>query len=95
MPERRLVHLLLRDPGPQLYHDEPILLRGRIVGRVSSGAYGHTLGAAVALGWIAWTDETEASLGGDGWEVEVACNPVPAATSLHPFHDPEGSRLKG
>jgi 4-methylaminobutanoate oxidase (formaldehyde-forming) len=94
-PRRRLVHLRLLDPGPMLYHDEPILLRSRIVGRVSSGAYGHSLGGAVALGWIELTEETEAALGGEGWEVEVACVPVPAATSLRPFYDPEGARLRG
>jgi 4-methylaminobutanoate oxidase (formaldehyde-forming) len=94
-PGRRLIHLRLLDPAPLLYHDEPILLRGRIVGRVSSGAYGHTLGGAVALGWIEWTEQAEAALGGAGWQVEVACTPVAAATSLRPFHDPEGRRLRG
>ena len=93
-PRRRLVHLRLLAPEPMLYRDEPIQLRSRIVGRVSSGAYGHTLGAAVALGWIEWTVETEAALGGEGWSVEVACAPVPAATSLRPFYDPEGRRLR-
>jgi 4-methylaminobutanoate oxidase (formaldehyde-forming) len=93
-PQRMLIHLRLIDSAPLLYHDEPILLQGRIVGRVSSGAYGHLLGAAVALGWIDWTDETEAALGGEGWAVEVACVPVPAATSSRPFHDPAGARLR-
>lgn len=93
-PQRRLVHLLLRDSGPLLYRDEPILLEGRILGRVSSGAYGHTLGVAMALGWIDWTEEAEVAIGGEGWEVEVACEPVPAATSLRPFYDPEGLRLR-
>ncbi len=94
-PQRRLVHLLLREPEPLLYHDEPILLRGQVVGRVSSGAYGHSLGAAVALGWIDWSQDAEAAIGGEGWQVEVACRPVAAATSLRPFYDPEGGRLRG
>ncbi len=93
-PRRRLIHLLLRDPGVLLYHDEPILLQGRIVGRVSSGAYGHTLGAAVALGWIEWTEDAEAAIGTEAWHVEVACQEVSVLTSLRPFYDPDGQRLR-
>ena len=48
-PRRRLVSILLADPEPQLYHGETVLHDGRVVGRVTSGAYGHTLGAAVGL----------------------------------------------
>ena len=49
---RRLAHLLLTDAEPLLYHGESVLHDGGIVGRVASGAYGHTLGAAVGLVWI-------------------------------------------
>ena len=48
-PRRRLVPILLADPEPLLYHGESVLQDGRVVGRVTSGAYGHTLGAAVGL----------------------------------------------
>ncbi len=51
-PSRRQVFVKLDDPDPLLYHGESILLEGRVVGRVSSGAYGHTLGAAVGLGFV-------------------------------------------
>ena len=50
--KRHLAQFLLRDPQPLLYHDEPIWAGGRIIGRTTSGAYGHTLGGAVALGYI-------------------------------------------
>ena len=42
--ERRLVQFLLKDPQPLLYHNEPIWRDNEIVGFVSSGMYGHTLG---------------------------------------------------
>ena len=32
-----------------LVHDEPVLLDGRIVGRMTSGSYGHTLGRATLV----------------------------------------------
>ena len=41
---------VLDDPEPLLYHDEPIWRDGALVGRITSGAYGHTLGRAVGLG---------------------------------------------
>ncbi len=49
---RRLVHVKLDDPAPLLYHGESVVLDGRIVGRVTSGAYGYTLGAAVGFAYV-------------------------------------------
>ncbi|MHA1127839.1 MAG: GcvT family protein, partial [Alphaproteobacteria bacterium] len=48
--EKRLMQFLLNDPEPLLYHNEPILRDGQIVGHLSSGNYGHYLGAAIGLG---------------------------------------------
>ena len=42
-----------RDPEPLLFHGEPILRDGKIVGQVTSGNYGHTLGGAIGLGYVA------------------------------------------
>ena len=50
---RRLVQFLLADPQPLLYGNEAILRDGRVVGYLTSGAYGHHLGAAVGLGYVA------------------------------------------
>ena len=38
---------------PLLYGNEAILRDGRVVGYLTSGAYGHHLGAAVGLGYVA------------------------------------------
>jgi glycine cleavage system aminomethyltransferase T len=35
-----------------LYHNEPILRDGRIVGYLTSGGYGHALGGAIGLGYV-------------------------------------------
>ncbi|HEX5796335.1 MAG TPA: FAD-dependent oxidoreductase, partial [Geminicoccaceae bacterium] len=40
-PRRRLVQFRLRDPGPLLHHDEPIVMDGRRIGLLTSGSYGH------------------------------------------------------
>ncbi len=93
---RRLVHILLHDPGPLLHGNEPILCDGRIVGYVRAGAFGPTLGASVGLGVV----ENPAGVTADlvarsRWEVLVCDALVPASASLAPFHDPKGERVRG
>jgi 4-methylaminobutanoate oxidase (formaldehyde-forming) len=95
-PRRRLVHLRLDDPEPLLYHGESVLRSGAVVGRVTSGAYGHTLGAAVGLALIEAPpgDLDEAAAAGEA-EVEIAGTRVPATLSPRPLYDPDGARLRG
>jgi len=93
--KRALVQFLLEDPQPMLYHNEPIWREGEIVGYVSSGMYGHTLGAAVGLGYVSNPDRvTDEFLVSGDYEIEVACERVPARVSLLPFYDPDGLRIR-
>jgi len=72
---RRLVQLRLTTAGvpPHLYHNEPILRDGRIVGSITSGAYGHRLRASLGMGYVSNPDGvTDAWLSEGRWEVEVA-----------------------
>lgn len=92
---RRMVHLRLDDPGPLLHHGESVLRDGAVVGRVTSGAYGHHLGAAVAIAAL----EDPATLDADataagGFAVDVAGEIVPATVSLRPFYDPDSVRMR-
>jgi 4-methylaminobutanoate oxidase (formaldehyde-forming) len=90
---RRMVQFRLEDPEPLLFHNEPILRDGRIVGRVTSGAYGHHLGAAIGLGYVpVEAGEGEAELLGARWEIEVAGTRFAARASLRPMHDPRSER---
>jgi 4-methylaminobutanoate oxidase (formaldehyde-forming) len=50
--KRRLAVFVLEDPEPVLWGGEPIHRNGISVGHTTSGAYGHTLGAAVAMGYV-------------------------------------------
>ncbi|WP_288950352.1 FAD-dependent oxidoreductase [uncultured Paracoccus sp.] len=91
---RRLLQFCLCDPEPLLFHNEPILRNGRIVGQLTSGAYGHALGAAVGLGYVSCCgDESVAELLGSVWQIEVAGRPVTARASLKPLYDPTGARM--
>jgi 4-methylaminobutanoate oxidase (formaldehyde-forming) len=92
---RHLVQLRLKDPEPLIYHNEPIWRDGALVGHITSGAYGHTLGGAVGLGYVSAIpgDAPEAVLEGT-YEVEVACEKIAAGVSLRPLYDPENSKIR-
>ena len=92
--DRRLMQFRLQDPGPLLYHNEPILRDGRIVGHLSSGAYGHFLGGAIGMGYVPATGEAGPDLLSSRWEIDVAGTRVPAEASLRPLHDPKGERMR-
>jgi 4-methylaminobutanoate oxidase (formaldehyde-forming) len=92
---RRLAFFELTDSEPMLFHDEPIVRDGRIVGRITSGAFGHTLGAAVGMGYVeAPSGPLAAHLAGARWEIEIAAERFPAKASARPFYDPTGARMR-
>jgi glycine cleavage system aminomethyltransferase T/glycine/D-amino acid oxidase-like deaminating enzyme len=94
-PARRLVVFVLDDPEPLLYHDEPVWRDGALVGRIASGAYGHTLGRSVGLGWVATPDGvTEAFVTSGRWEIEIACERRRARAQLAPPYDPKSLRVR-
>ncbi len=92
--DRRLIQFRLTDPEPLLYHNEPILRDGEIVGFLSSGAYGHHLGGAIGLGYVPCVGETAAQVLASAYEIDVAGVRVPAEASLKPMYDPTGARAK-
>jgi 4-methylaminobutanoate oxidase (formaldehyde-forming) len=92
---RRLVVFTLEDPEPLLYHDEPIWRDGELVGRITSGAYGHTLGRAVGMGYATHPDGvSDACVEGGRWELEIACERHRARARLTPPYDPDGLRIR-
>jgi 4-methylaminobutanoate oxidase (formaldehyde-forming) len=93
-PEARMVQFLLAESEPLLYHNEPILRDGEIVGYLSSGAYGHTLGAAVGMGYVPCKGETAAELLASSYEIDVVGSRIKATASLKPLYDPKSERPK-
>lgn len=93
-PKAIMMQFLLQDPEPLLYHNEPILRDGNIVGFISSGAYGHWLGGAIGLGYVPAEGETAAALLASSYEIEVAGVRVNATVSLKPLFDPKSERMK-
>ncbi len=93
---RRLVQLALNDDGKLLYHNEPIWRDGVLVGRTTSGMFGHTIGKPLAMGYIdrggAPVDAAYVAAG--RYDIEVAGTRIPAEISLKSFYDPTGRRVK-
>lgn len=79
-----LVQLVLRDPAQLVYHGEPVLRDGVLVGAVTSGAYGHSLGASVCLAFVAGESVTSEWLAQGHYQVGVGANLVTADLLLRP-----------
>jgi len=91
---RRLVQFQLNDPEPMLYHNEPILRGGKIIGHLSSGGYGHALGASIGLGYVSCKGESAAKMLAADYQIEVAGVHHSATASLKPLYDPTSARVK-
>ncbi len=93
---RRLLQFRLQDPEPLLFHNEPILRNGKIVGQITSGAYGHSLGGAIGLGYVPCRpDESAGEMLASDYRIEVAGRLVDAEASLRPLYDPASLRMAG
>jgi 4-methylaminobutanoate oxidase (formaldehyde-forming) len=90
----RMVQFKLTDPEPLLYHNEPILRDGELVGYLSSGAYGYTLGGAIGLGYVPCKGETAADVLASSYAIDVMGTNVRAEASLRPMYDPKSERVK-
>lgn len=93
---RRLMQFRLTDPELLLYHNEPILRDGRMVGFLTSGNYGHALGGAVGLGYVPCAEPGEApdAMTASSYAIEVAGLVAEAQVSLTPMYDPGSTRVR-
>jgi 4-methylaminobutanoate oxidase (formaldehyde-forming) len=93
--DRRLVQFVLEDPEPLLFHDEPVWRGGQLVGHVASAQFGHTLGGAVALGWVRAPEVVPRDwFLAQPYEIEVGGRRVGARAALRPLYDPASERPK-
>jgi dimethylglycine dehydrogenase len=71
--------------------DEPIWRDGKVVGWVTSGGYGHSVGKSLAMGYIT----KELARADDGFEIEIIGERRPATRLDAPIFDPQGLRMRG
>jgi glycine cleavage system aminomethyltransferase T len=86
--------VLLGSPELDLYGDEPVYWDGEPVGHVTSGGFGHSLGASCGIAGVSRDDGfAAADLAAGSFEIDVAGTRVPAQVSLKPFFDPGRERI--
>jgi 4-methylaminobutanoate oxidase (formaldehyde-forming) len=93
---KRLLQFKLESAEPLLYHNEPIWAGRDLVGFIRSGMYGHSLGAAVGLGYVsapggAVVEAPDLAQ----YDIEVAGVRHRAVASLRPLYDPTNERIRG
>ena len=86
---------VLEDTDPLLLGEEPIFRNGVMVGRTTSGNYGHALGRSVGMGYLENEEgATSRWIRSGSYEIEVATERFPATVRLSPPYDPKSERIK-
>jgi dimethylglycine dehydrogenase len=90
-PREKLVTFEVQTTTADANGGEPIFTPdGEPVGRVSSGAFGHSVGASIALGVV----KTAHAIPGAESDIAILGIPHPATLLGAPTFDPEGARLR-
>ena len=92
--KRRLVIFVLEDPEPMLWGSEPIYRDGQPVGYTTSGFYGHSVRAAIAMGYVSNRAGVSAEFIESGrYEINVFGHRYRAKAHLRAPYDPERKKL--
>jgi 4-methylaminobutanoate oxidase (formaldehyde-forming) len=89
-PTRRLACLVLDDPRAVALGNEPVAVGGTVVGRVTSGGLGYTVGASIAYAYL----PVEHAVVGAEVAVDVFGTWVGARVAAEPLYDPAGARVR-
>jgi 4-methylaminobutanoate oxidase (formaldehyde-forming) len=87
---QKLCCLTLADPTEVCFGSEPIRSNGKVVGWVTSGGYGYSVGKSIAYGYL------PVALAKPGTKLTVECFGVEidAVVEKEPLFDPRGERVK-
>ena len=81
--ERRLAMFVLDDPEPYILGNEPVYREGEVVGRITSGFFGHTVGRSVGMGYVR-VEPGAGPIASGSYELEMSTERFPATASLRP-----------
>ena len=91
-PREKMVLLEIEAVDADATGGEPVFLTdGTPVGQVTSGAYGYSVGASLAIAYL----KADRIAPGVAVDVAILGNPHRARILARPPFDPEGSRLRG
>ena len=85
----RLACLVLDDPRSVVLGSEPVRIEGSVVGRVTSGGYGYTVGHSIAYAYV-----PTACAAGTAVEVDIFGKWVGGRVAKEPLYDPMGVRVR-
>jgi glycine cleavage system aminomethyltransferase T/glycine/D-amino acid oxidase-like deaminating enzyme len=88
-PAKRLRCLVLEDPRSVALGNEPVRVEGEIVGRVTTGGYGYTVGRSIAYAYLPPEHEVGAAV-----EVDIFGRWVAGEVAAEPLFDPRGERVR-
>jgi 4-methylaminobutanoate oxidase (formaldehyde-forming) len=93
--QKRLMTFTVDDPEVMLSGRETILRGGRVVGYLTSGGWGYTVGKNIGLGYVRNADGVDDDfLRAGRYELEVATVRVPATLHMGPLYDPANAKVK-
>jgi 4-methylaminobutanoate oxidase (formaldehyde-forming) len=85
----KLACLVLDDPRSVALGSEPVRIADEIVGRVTSGGYGYTVGKSIAYAYV-----PSSAAPGTQVEVEIFGTWIPGQITNEPLFDPKGARIR-
>ena len=93
-PKKRLVQFLAKDASAMFYHNEPVFRDGVLAGYLTSGNYGHYLGASMGMGYIASEGQSAADVLSSSYQVQANGQMIDVEASLKPFYDPTHEKMR-
>ncbi len=88
--QRKLACLTLSDPAAIAIGNEPVRSGSAVVGWITSGGYGYSVGKSVAYAYL----PMECAVVGTKLDVEILGERIPATVEREPLWDPQGERIK-
>jgi 4-methylaminobutanoate oxidase (formaldehyde-forming) len=87
--ETKLACIVLDEPRRVALGSEPVRIDGKVVGRVTSGGYGYTVGKSIAYTHIPATCGVDTPV-----EVDIFGTWISGRVAKEPLYDPTGSRVR-
>ena len=89
-PRTKLCCITLADPRSVALGNEPVRVGGEIVGRVTTGGYGYTVGSSIAYAYVPPEHADPAT----AVEIEIFGEWIEGEVSTEPLYDPKGERIR-
>lgn len=87
---RRLACVTLDDPRSVVLGNEPVRVGDAVVGRVTSGGYGYSVGSSIAYAYL----PVEYAAVGTAVSIDIFGRWVDGVVAKEPLFDPEGTRIR-